>query len=52
MLKEIPKQFNNGTYECNIGSLQLIEDTTKHDDTYRFFKFKVSLVDELIVEIL
>lgn len=40
---ETPKRYSNGAYECSIGNLTLIEDTSKRDDTYRFYKFKVSL---------
>lgn len=47
---EHPNQFKNGSYECNILNLKLQQYNTKHDDTYNYYEFKVSLLKHLPVD--
>lgn len=40
--KVTPLRYQNGSYECRTSNLQLVEDKTRRDDTFRYFEFKVN----------
>lgn len=45
-------QYKNGSYECNISNLKLIQYSTKHDDTYSYYEFKVSQLKHPLIIVL